>query len=58
MFLTMCVFFQTTLRLNWALTNIEALKTAMDDNDVMFGTLDSWLLYKLTGKYRLVLSPR
>ncbi|KAL4714940.1 hypothetical protein ACJJTC_003091 [Scirpophaga incertulas] len=40
---------QTTLRLNWALTNIAALKQAVLDDDVMFGTLDTWLLYKLTG---------
>lgn len=40
---------QTTLRLYWAIHNIAALKTAIEDGDAMFGTLDSWLLYKLTG---------
>lgn len=30
--------------------NIPALKEAAKNNDAMFGTLDTWLLYKLTGK--------
>ncbi|XP_068620375.1 putative glycerol kinase 5 [Battus philenor] len=40
---------QTTLRLFWALNNVPALKTAVQNNEAMFGTLDTWLLYKLTG---------
>ncbi|XP_026494171.2 putative glycerol kinase 5 [Vanessa tameamea] len=40
---------QTTLRLYWALLNIPELKVAVDKNDAMFGTLDTWLLYKMTG---------
>lgn len=40
---------QTCLRLYWALQNIPALKTAVQDDDALFGTLDTWLLYKLTG---------
>ncbi|XP_041984824.1 putative glycerol kinase 5 [Aricia agestis] len=40
---------QTTLRLYWALQNIPELKAAVDTNDAMFGTLDTWLLYKMTG---------
>ncbi|XP_059060800.1 putative glycerol kinase 5 [Achroia grisella] len=40
---------QTTLRLTWALQNILALKTAAENNEAMFGSLDCWLLYKLTG---------
>ncbi|XP_026320540.1 putative glycerol kinase 5 [Hyposmocoma kahamanoa] len=39
---------QTTLRLSWAMQNIAALKEAAKNNDAMFGTLDTWLLYKLT----------
>ncbi|XP_013187685.1 putative glycerol kinase 5 [Amyelois transitella] len=39
---------QTTLRLCWALQNIPDLKAAADNGDAMFGTLDCWLLYKLT----------
>ncbi|XP_037295078.1 putative glycerol kinase 5 isoform X2 [Manduca sexta] len=41
---------QTSLRLHWALQNIIALKNAVRNKDAMFGTLDTWLLYKLTGK--------
>ncbi|XP_050352427.1 putative glycerol kinase 5 isoform X2 [Nymphalis io] len=40
---------QTTLRLYWALLNIPELKVAVEKNDAMFGTLDTWLLYKMTG---------
>ncbi|CAK1584494.1 unnamed protein product [Parnassius mnemosyne] len=40
---------QTLLRLCWALQNIPALKNAVQNNDAMFGTLETWLLYKLTG---------
>ncbi|XP_013137509.1 PREDICTED: putative glycerol kinase 5 [Papilio polytes] len=40
---------QTTLRLFWALNNVQSLKTAVESGDAMFGTLDTWLLYKLTG---------
>ncbi|XP_045502007.1 putative glycerol kinase 5 [Colias croceus] len=41
---------QTTLRLYWALHNILELKTAVEKNDAMFGTLDTWLLYKMTDR--------
>ncbi|CAH2042421.1 unnamed protein product, partial [Iphiclides podalirius] len=40
---------QTTLRLFWALNNVPALQSAVRNNEAMFGTLDTWLLYKLTG---------
>ncbi|CAH2089560.1 unnamed protein product [Euphydryas editha] len=40
---------QTTLRLYWALLNIPELKSALQKNDALFGTLDTWLLYKMTG---------
>lgn len=41
---------QTTLRFCWAVNNIPELKKAVQIGDAMFGTLDSWLLYKLTGR--------
>ncbi|XP_045490665.1 putative glycerol kinase 5 [Pieris rapae] len=41
---------QTTLRLYWALLNVPELKIAVEKNDAMFGTLDTWLLYKMTDK--------
>jgi len=37
-----------TLRLVWMLQNVEALKKAAKCHQVMFGTVDTWLLYKLT----------
>ncbi|XP_023937015.1 putative glycerol kinase 5 [Bicyclus anynana] len=40
---------QTTMRLNWVLHNIQEFKSAVQKNDAMFGTLDTWLLYKITG---------
>ncbi|KPJ09685.1 Putative glycerol kinase 5 [Papilio machaon] len=43
---------QTTLRLVWALNNVQSLKSAVQSGDAMFGTLDTWLLYKLTGNFR------
>lgn len=39
---------QVTLRLVWMLQNVEALTKAARRHQVMFGTLDTWLLYKLT----------
>jgi glycerol kinase len=38
----------TNFRLVWALNNIPALKTALLKGDVMFGTVDTWLLYKFS----------
>ncbi|PSN33677.1 hypothetical protein C0J52_18988 [Blattella germanica] len=40
---------QVTLRLAWVLQNVEPLRRAVETNEVMFGTVDTWLLYKLTG---------
>lgn len=39
--------FQTTLRLHWVIKNNENLNEAIRNKTAMFGTLDSWLLYKL-----------
>ena len=40
-----------TMRLLWVLDNVEGLREAADRNEIMFGCVDSWLLYKLTGKH-------
>lgn len=37
------------MKLVWAIQNIAALKRAVASKTAMFGTLDTWLLYKLTG---------
>lgn len=47
-----CIFtsdrnLQTTLRLHWVIKNNETLSEAIRNKTAMFGTLDSWLLYKL-----------
>ena len=38
------------IKLAWALRNIDQVKKAAQDGDLMFGTLDTWLVYKLTGQ--------
>ena len=37
------------VKLAWALKNIPNVRRAANENDLMFGTLDSWLVYKLNG---------
>ncbi|XP_065206995.1 putative glycerol kinase 5 isoform X2 [Planococcus citri] len=39
---------QVTMRLLWQLENNEELKEALKNGTVMFGTLDTWLMYRLT----------
>lgn len=38
-----------TLRLMWALQHIPGLKEAGANGTAVFGGVDCWLLYKLTG---------
>eukprot|EP00983_Pelagomonas_calceolata_P089126 1157280-Pelagomonas_calceolata.AAC.7 len=33
----------------WMHDNVEAVREAVDRDEACFGTLDSWLMYKLTG---------
>uniref|UniRef100_A0A1Y1L423 Glycerol kinase 5 n=1 Tax=Photinus pyralis TaxID=7054 RepID=A0A1Y1L423_PHOPY len=40
---------QATMRLIWALKNVPKLKQAVENGNAMFGTVDTWLVYKLTG---------
>ena len=35
----------------WLLGNVEDVKQAQEENDLCFGTIDSWLLFKLTGEH-------
>ena len=35
----------------WLLRNVDEVKQAREDNDLSFGTIDSWLLFKLTGEH-------
>ena len=43
------------MRLLWTLQNVPELMAAVKagKNDVMFGTIDTWLLYKLSGDRKL-----
>ena len=33
----------------WLMKNVSDIKIALENNDVIFGTVDSWLIYKLNG---------
>eukprot|EP00927_Polykrikos_kofoidii_P016097 TRINITY_DN17226_c0_g1_i1.p1 TRINITY_DN17226_c0_g1~~TRINITY_DN17226_c0_g1_i1.p1 ORF type:complete len:634 (+),score=106.94 TRINITY_DN17226_c0_g1_i1:81-1982(+) len=39
----------SALKMKWLLDNVPAVKTAGDEGRLRFGTVDSWLIYKLTG---------
>lgn len=41
-------YFSAT-KIKWVLDNVEGVKELMDDGNLMFGTVDTWLLYKLSG---------
>ena len=41
-------YFSAT-KMNWLLNNSEVVKKSADNNDLKFGTIDTFLLYKLTG---------
>ncbi|XP_069674370.1 glycerol kinase 5 isoform X2 [Periplaneta americana] len=43
------VTMKVTLRLVWALQNVKTLIDAAANHEAMFGTVDTWILYKLTG---------
>ena len=36
-------------KVKWVLDNVEGAKELMNEGNLMFGTVDTWLLYKLTG---------
>lgn len=40
-----------TTRLLWVLDNVPGLREAAERDEIMFGCVDSWLIYKLTGKH-------
>ena len=39
------------MRLLWVLEHVPGLREAADRGEAMFGCVDTWLLYKLTGKH-------
>lgn len=36
-------------KIKWVLDNVPGVKKLMDEGNLMFGTVDTWLLYKLSG---------
>ncbi|MEJ2124661.1 MAG: FGGY family carbohydrate kinase, partial [Alphaproteobacteria bacterium] len=36
-------------KLSWLLDNVEGLRQRAENDELCFGTIDSWLIYKLTG---------
>ena len=38
-------------KLRWLLDNVAGLRERAHDGDVMFGTIDSWLIWRLTGRH-------
>ncbi|MFG6148038.1 glycerol kinase GlpK [Halobacillus sp. B23F22_1] len=41
-------------KVKWILDNVDGAKEKADKGDLMFGTIDTWLVYKLTGKKKHV----
>lgn len=39
----------SAVKFKWLLENVPAVQTAANSGDAMFGTVDSWLMYNLTG---------
>ncbi|OXB63933.1 hypothetical protein ASZ78_001054 [Callipepla squamata] len=39
----------SAVKLRWLLDNVEEIRQAVDDGRAMFGTIDSWLIWCLTG---------
>ena len=40
-------YFSAT-KINWIIENVEGVKTKINENKVLFGTIDSWLIYNMT----------
>ena len=43
-------YFSAT-KIEWLLENVEGLRERAQDGRALFGTIDSWLIYKLTGEH-------
>lgn len=41
-------YFSAT-KIKWVLDNVDCAKELMDEGNLMFGTVDTWILYKLSG---------
>ena len=48
--LPVATYFSLT-KILWLMRNVDKVKLAKNENDICFGTVDSWLLFKLTNKH-------
>lgn len=39
----------SAMKMRWLIENVKAVKDAQQKGDLCFGTIDSWLIYKMTG---------
>jgi glycerol kinase len=46
--LPICTYF-SALKLYWLMENVDAVKDAVRTGDASFGTIDTWLIWNLTG---------
>ena len=40
------------MKLKWLLDNVDGLRTAAEKGDAIFGTIDTWLIWNLTGEHK------
>lgn len=45
-----CSTYFSAVKMAWMLRNVPAVKAANENDDLMFGTIDSWLIYVLSGR--------
>ena len=48
--LPLATYFSAT-KVSWLLTNVPEVRAALEEGQLMFGTVDTWLVYNLTGKH-------
>jgi glycerol kinase len=41
----------TLFKILWLKENVPEIQKAIDEDRIMFGTVDTWIIYNLTGKY-------
>ncbi|VDN03779.1 unnamed protein product [Thelazia callipaeda] len=41
----------SALKIRWLLDNVPSVQSALKRGKLMFGTIDSWIIYKLTGRH-------
>ena len=41
----------SALKIKWLIDNVDGVKDAIKSNNLLFGTIDSWILWNLTGNH-------